>query len=167
MQRRRLIFVATILAACIDPVHDDAVEALGPEKRGVRPGPNHRPGQPCLTCHGKDGPASPELSVAGTIYLARGVLEPIAGVTVHLEDANETTRDPQSNEVGNFFIGRTDWSPVFPIKVTLRDPRADGAGGEKPMETLINESAGCADCHRGSEGGPDHVPAVYLREKAL
>src|SRR5207249_3431097 len=37
--------------ACGDPVHDDAVAALGPEAPGVRPGPTPRPGQPGLTCH--------------------------------------------------------------------------------------------------------------------
>jgi hypothetical protein len=167
MQRRRLLSFVFVVAACVDPVHDDAVEALGPERRGVRPGPNHRPGQPCLTCHGAAGPAEPEFSVAGTVYLARGVLEPVSAVTVHLEDATGATRDPRSNEVGNFYVGRTDWAPVFPVKVTLRDPRADTANGEKKMETLIRESASCADCHRGADGAADHVPAVYLREKAL
>jgi hypothetical protein len=166
MQRPRLLVLLSILVACVDPVHDDAVEALGPERRGVREGPNHRPGQPCLTCHGGEGPASPEFSVAGTIYLARGVLEPVSGVTVHLVDATGATRDPRSNEVGNFYIGRSDWSPIYPVTVTLVDPRAE-VNGEKKMETLLRRSAGCADCHRGAEGAPDRMPAVYLREKAL
>lgn len=166
MQRRRLFVLALLAVACVDPVHDDEVEALGPERRGVRPGPNHRPGQPCLTCHGGKGPGEPDFSVAGTVYIARGVLEPVAGVTVHLEDATGQTRDPRTNEVGNFYIGTTDWSPVFPMKVTLRDPRAD-ANGEKAMETLIRETGSCADCHRGAEGTADKVPAIYLREKAL
>lgn len=156
-----------LFAACVDPVHDDAVLVLGPEKRGVRPGPNHRPGQPCLTCHGEQGPADPAFAIAGTIYLARGVLEPVAGVTVHLEDANRTTRDPRSNEVGNFFVGKTDWAPVYPIKVELRDPRADEDGGTKTMLTPMRAEGSCAACHHDAAGAQDHMPAVYLREKAL
>ena len=93
MQRRGLFLCTMLFAACFDPVHDDAVEALGPEKRGVRPGPNHRPGQPCLTCHGDQGPAEPEFALAGTIYLARGVLEPVSGVSVHLTDAVGSVRE--------------------------------------------------------------------------
>lgn len=156
-----------LFAACVDPVHDADVEALGPEKRGVRPGPNHRPGQPCVTCHGDRGPAEPEFAIAGTIYLARGVLEPVAGVTVHLADATGATREPRSNEVGNFFVGKTDWDPVYPITVELRDPRSDGRGGVRPMETLVRAKGSCADCHSGAEGAGEHMPAVYLREKAL
>jgi hypothetical protein len=167
MQRRRLILCTMLFAACVDPVHDDEVEALGPEKRGVRPGPNHRPGQPCVTCHGERGPAEPQFAIAGTIYLARGVLEPAAGVNVHLEDVTGATRDPRSNEVGNFFVGKTDWSPVYPITVTLVDPRADEDGGTKTMVTKVRAEGSCADCHRGAEGAPDLMPAVYLREKAL
>jgi hypothetical protein len=168
MQPRRL-FVCTMLlfAACVDPVHEDAVSALGPEKRGVRPGPNHRPGQPCVTCHGKQGPGEPEFAIAGTVYLARGVLEPVSGVTVHLEDANHDKRDPQTNEVGNFFVGKTDWQPVYPITVELRDPRTDGRDGVRPMQTAVRAEGSCADCHSGAAGAPDQMPAVYLQEKAL
>ena len=28
----------------------------------------HRPGQPCLTCHGGKGPGHVEFSIAGTLY---------------------------------------------------------------------------------------------------
>lgn len=169
MQRRRVLlhaFIAAACATCADPVHDQEVEALGPEKRRVRPGPNHRPGQPCLTCHGGEGPASADFAVAGTVYLARGVLEPVAGVTVHLEDATGATRDPRSNEVGNFYVGKTDWSPVYPITVVLIDPRADEEGGKK-MQTQIRAEGSCADCHRGQGTAADRMPAVFLREKAL
>jgi hypothetical protein len=167
MQRRRLFLFTMVFAACVDPVNDDAVEALGPEKRGVRPGPNHRPGQPCVTCHRNEGPAEPEFAIAGTVYLARGVLEPVSGVTVHLEDANHQTRDPQTNEVGNFFVGKTDWQPVYPITIELVDPRTDGIGGKRPMKTAVRAEGSCADCHSGADGAEDHMPAVYLREKAL
>lgn len=170
MQRRALVLctiMTALFAACFDPVRHDAVDDLGPEKRGVRMGPNHRPGQPCVTCHSDVGPAEPSFAIAGTVYLARGVLEPVSGVTVHLQDATGATRDPHSNEVGNFYVGKTDWDPVYPITVELRDPRSDGKGGVRPMTSLIRAEGSCADCHAGAEGAPDRMPAVFLREKAL
>ena len=55
---------ASLVWACGDPVHDARVAALGDERPGVPAGPNHRPGQPCLACHGGDGPSDVELAVA-------------------------------------------------------------------------------------------------------
>ena len=95
------------------------------------------------------------------------MLEPVSAVTVHLEDARGDTRDPHSNEVGNFYVGKTDWDPVYPISVTLEDIRADEDGGTKTMHSLIRQEGSCADCHHGPDGGPDFMPAVYLRDKAL
>src|SRR5450432_160855 len=46
------------LVGCGDPVHDTAVSALGPEAPGVPKGPLHRPGQPCVLCHGPQGSAT-------------------------------------------------------------------------------------------------------------
>ena len=125
MQARHLLSVAIAMlgasgsASCFDPVHSDAVDALGPERTGVRTGPTHRPGQPCLTCHGGHGPGSPEFSIAGTVYSARAVQEPLSGVTVMLEDATKATRSVVSNEVGNFYIAIDSWSPTFPVFVTM------------------------------------------------
>ena len=57
------------LVGCfVDPVHDEQVAALGPEPAGESPGPLHRPGQPCLVCHGGLGPAHQSFSVAGTVF---------------------------------------------------------------------------------------------------
>src|SRR5690606_33596927 len=54
--------------ACGDPVLDARIEALGGEVDGVEPGEFHRPGQPCVLCHGKYGGEEPEMSVGGTIF---------------------------------------------------------------------------------------------------
>ena len=153
-------------ASCFDPVHAADVDALGPERRGVRPGPNHRPGQNCLTCHGGEGPASPDFSIAGTVYSAVGVAEPIADVTVLLVDANGSTWSDTSNEVGNFYVTTTSWSPTFPVSVQLRDRRAD-QNGVMPMVTPVGRNGGCAFCHYGAVDDPTHMPPVYLRQKAL
>ena len=172
MRARRLLFLAAAMlgasgsASCFDPVHSDDVAALGPERRGVLPGPNHRPGQNCLTCHGGKGPGSPEFSIAGTIYSARGVLEPLSDVTVALQDATGATRDVVSNEVGNFYITTASWSPTYPVLVALRDRRAD-ENGVKEMVTPVGRNGGCAFCHYGADEEPTHMPPVFLRLKAL
>lgn len=173
MRPRRLLHVAIAMlgasgsASCIDPVHSDAVAALGPERAGVREGPTHRPGKPCRTCHGGQGPSALELSIAGTIYSARNDLqEPLSGVTVVLEDATKATRSVVSNEVGNFYIAIDTWSPTFPVLVTLHDQRAD-EGGVKRMETPIGSNGGCAFCHYGADNEPTHMPPVFLRQKAV
>src|ERR1700683_3328645 len=44
------MLVGALMVGC-NPVLDDAIADLGPEKPGVHPGPLHRPGQPCLLCH--------------------------------------------------------------------------------------------------------------------
>ena len=46
---------ASALAACVDESHELQVQALGAEVPGVPMGPLHRPGQPCLVCHGDQG----------------------------------------------------------------------------------------------------------------
>ena len=170
MGARHLIAIAVLgasgSASCFDPVQSGAVDALGPEKRGVRAGPTHRPGQPCLTCHGGQGPGSPEFTIAGTIYSARGVQEPLSGVSVVLEDVTRATRTVVSNEVGNFYIASATWSPTFPVLVHLKDSRAD-ENGVKVMVTPMARNGGCAFCHYGADKEPTHMPPVFLRSKAL
>ena len=56
------------LLGCNDATHDEEVAALGAEDPAVPPGPDHRPGQPCLTCHGGIGPAKQQFSIGGTVY---------------------------------------------------------------------------------------------------
>jgi hypothetical protein len=158
--------MVVLALSCGDAAHDDAVEALGPERRGVRPGPNHRPGQPCVTCHNERGPGSPEFSMAGTIYVARGVREPLAGVTVVLQDATGSTKTAVSNEVGNFYVAKSTWSPTFPVNVRLKDVRAD-QNDEMPMITRIGREGSCATCHYGEDGDGTHMPPVFLRQKAF
>ena len=57
--------IAIALGACVDETHELQVQALGGEAPGVPKGPLHRPGQPCLVCHGEAGPASPSSSSPG------------------------------------------------------------------------------------------------------
>lgn len=154
-----------VVACAGDPVHDEAVAALGSERRGVREGPNHRPGQPCRTCHGGQGPGDPEFVIAGTVFLARDLREPLSGSRIEVTDATGAVRGTTSNEVGNFYIGRDSWSPVFPVTVLLRDPRTE-ENGVKKMETPMQRNGDCASCHYGEDNQPGHMPPVFLRTKA-
>ena len=151
---------ASVLASgCYDPVHVDAVAALGPETPGITPGPNHRAGQPCSTCHGGDGPAELELSIGGTLYRVRGEKEPLVGGEIIVTDARGESRRVRSNEVGNFFIPKTDWAPVFPLGVAI-----EAEGIHREMVSTIGRDGGCATCHRDA-GDRSFMPGIFLRDK--
>lgn len=160
MSRRFLLGVslAILAAACMNPVHSDAVDALGPEVNGERPGPFHRAGQPCLTCHGPEGPED-EFAVAGTVFEVRGGSTPLAGVTVALTDSTGAQRQLVTNSAGNFYLRAGQWTPSYPMHVEL------SINGEtKKMVTRIGRNGGCAECHR-SAGDTTKMPAVYMRDQ--
>lgn len=154
-----LVLAALFAVSCQDPVHDQAVAALGPEKRGVEEGPTHRPGQPCLTCHGGSGPGEPEWSIAGTVFADPRGDAPASRIAVRVSDATGAERLVQSNSAGNFYIAKKEWDPVFPLKVQL-----ESEGRVIPMHTRVGGTGGCGSCHRDARrGGADgaHVSAVY------
>jgi hypothetical protein len=155
---RAFVFFACALAlvSCIDPVHDDAVTALGGEASGVRPGPTHRPGQPCLVCHGGHGPGSPEMSVAGTVVGTRGSTQGVSGVTVTLTDATGVTKTLRSNGAGNYYFFKTEWDPAFPLSASV----ASGST-QQVMKSQIEREGSCATCHAGT-GDATHMPAVFV-----
>jgi hypothetical protein len=152
------IAVTAVSLSC-DPVHSDEVSDLGPEANGVRTGPTHRPGQPCLVCHGGSGPGSPQWAVAGTVYLDEVGTSPLVGGTVTVTDATGSERALGTNEAGNFYISTDDWQPVYPLHVKLQ------SGNQTiQMNSRINGNGSCADCHLGHTGQAtsNEVPAVYL-----
>jgi mono/diheme cytochrome c family protein len=142
------IFLAlSVVAACGDPVHDRAVEALGPEKPGVPKGPLHRAGQPCLTCHGGDGPGSPEMEFGGTAYAFEGDPAPAAGAAVRLLDANNRTYDVTANCAGNFWVPKGAFGGTFPMTAAV------SVGGlSRVMTTQMHREGACADCHTDPAG---------------
>jgi hypothetical protein len=151
---------AAFTASCsgvLDPAHNDAVNALGGEAPGVRTGPLHRPGQPCLTCHGGDGPG-PDFAVAGTVYETRGGTTPLPGAFVVMTDASGETRRSLTNSAGNFYINASEWNPAFPMRVGLVYDNET-----KDMNTRIGRNGGCGECHQGA-GSSTKMPFVYLRE---
>jgi hypothetical protein len=155
---RRAIFITLLAAACWNPVHADAVDALGPEDPNVPIGPLHRAGQPCTTCHAGSGPGEPDFVVAGTIYRKKRGSEPLVGALVTISSTDGTSVKRTTNEVGNFYVETSEWSPKFPLTVAL-------AFGDvrKEMKTKIGRDGGCGGCHRGV-GDKALMPAVYLDE---
>lgn len=133
---------------CYDPVHDSEVAALGGEAPGVSPGPTHRPGQPCNVCHGGIGPASLRFSLAGTVSTYIGTSQPAVGAKVVIRDAAGQLWHATTNEVGNFFILQSDYSPTYPITVpSILDANGMPVKGAQSMTTLDNREGSCATCH--------------------
>jgi hypothetical protein len=142
--RNQLLFAAfsAILIAC-NPTHSEQVDALGGEANGVRTGPTHRPGQPCLVCH--DGAIGDpgQFSVAGTVFETAGSAAPVNGATINLMDVRGSTHTARTNEAGNFYITPSEWTPTYPMTVTVSPP----SGSPIAMYSLISRDGACAGCH--------------------
>ncbi|HSQ63920.1 MAG TPA: hypothetical protein VLM85_11930 [Polyangiaceae bacterium] len=162
MSARRMLLAGAALAAvfaCSDPVHDAEVAALGPEDPGTPTGPTHRPGQPCLTCHGDLGPAHTRFAAGGTIYQG-DLVTPASGATVTINDAAGNQVQATTNDAGNFYVPYSDFQPVFPltpITVVGSDPNNPAT-----MITHIGRDASCASCHFGSESSASSPGPIYL-----
>jgi hypothetical protein len=154
-----LPLACSLVASCSDPVQSNLVADLGPEVQGVRPGPLHRAGQPCLVCHSDNyGFGAPKTwSVAGTVYEAQNSPTPARGATVTLTDDSGKKQVLTTNAAGNFFVEPSRFTPAYPLKVTVE---ANGYA-PAPMKTLINGAGACASCHRGN-GSQGRMPGVYL-----
>ena len=159
------IFLSATFAcqAATDPVRSDAINALGGEAPGVGPGPEHRGGQPCLLCHDGSLGSPGQFSIAGTVYDVPGPnAKPVEGVTVTMKNINDgKTKTATTNRAGNFFLNPSEWSPSYPITVTLQ------SGGEKPtcMVTHVGRDGSCAGCHV-EPMGPSSPGRVALHPEA-
>lgn len=149
---------AAAIAGCQDATHDQEVAALGGENPAVPQGPLHRPGQPCVVCHGGAGPASQVFSVAGTIFLYEADPNQGAnGAVVQMQDAKGSAWHVATNSAGNFFVLASDWTPTYPMTV----PSVSQGNSMQLMSTLDNRAGSCASCH-GLQPGPDSVGPVYV-----
>jgi cytochrome c553 len=155
--------VAAIVSSCADPVHDALVASLGPENSAIPEGQYHRAGQPCTACHGPEGPAKTEFSLAGTIFWSGGVAQysgSVVGVndaTVSIVDSLGTQTQIQTNCVGNFYVLQSAQSFAFPILAAV----FAGANNEYTarMTTQISRASSCGQCHTDpvSYDSPGHI----------
>jgi hypothetical protein len=143
---------AAVASSCnLDPIHTSQVEALGGEARGVSQGAYHRAGQPCLVCHGGEGPAKQEFAVAGTVFYGPGTTSPpigVGGIQVTLEDDTQAQFTATTNCVGNFYVLPSDWSghPEYPMLVTVSG--TVGSYVQTSMQSRVGRNGSCASCHQ-------------------
>jgi hypothetical protein len=162
------ILVASMAPSCADPVHDSQVSSLGPEDPNIPQGEFHRAGQPCTWCHGPEGPAKTQFSIAGTIFWQGGTGAYINNViganvaNVSVVDALGTVTTIQTNCVGNFYVANSAYSPAFPLLVRVFGPD----GSIQNMATQISRAGSCAECHFDppNYNTPGHI---YLTSTAL
>lgn len=166
------LLVAAIGPACLGTTPDEeAADQAGPEDGDE--GPTHRPGQPCLACHGADyTPGGEVFVVAGTVFTQASDERGVEGAHVEITDDEGTVLDVQTNRTGNFMISVDDggdrdegWlrvsdPPVFPLHVRVY--RGDQ---EQPMRSVIHREGSCAYCHRRDGIGADSVGKVFLVEE--
>jgi hypothetical protein len=148
-------FLALFLfVACADPVHDAEVDALGPEAPGVPAGPDHRPGQPCLTCHGGQGPSSFEMAFGGTVFAYLASNQPAGGATIHLLDGAQHTFTTQTNCAGNFWVPKPAFEPMYPVQAAVQ-----WVSATEVMRTEMRLNGDCNSCHVQPEnaGSPGHT----------
>lgn len=161
------VVCAAGVVSCFDPVHADAVAALGGEAPGVDTGKTHRPGQPCSVCHGGQGPG-PEFAFAGTVYLHADGAEPAVNTVVEIRESADASKGyrVRTNEVGNFTIERGEFDPTFPVFVALQDERiVEGTPGVRSMISPIGRDRGCGYCHvqgAAKDRASSRMPPVYL-----
>jgi hypothetical protein len=148
------------LMSCGDPAVDPSIEALGAEAPGVRPGPLHRPGQPCVLCHSEAGNAPP-FALAGTVYIDAHSLTPIDDVIVTLVDSFGQRFSTTTNCAGSFIVRPQEYSLVAPTWVSMR--RDDVL---REMETPIYRDGSCAGCH-DDPLGPASAGHVFLIDDPL
>jgi hypothetical protein len=150
------IVAGAMSASCVDEVHDEQVAALGPEQGPT--GPTHRPGQPCLVCHGGQGPAKQQFSIGGTVYENQGGGNPAVGAVVLIEDILGDVWTVPTNSAGNFFLTPSECSPHYPTQMVVKS--GDGAVTQ-PMLTHVGRDGSCADCHQPTVG-PTSAGPIYL-----
>lgn len=147
---------ASLAALACDPVRSDAVDALGGNTPGVRNGPLHRPGQPCLLCHDGALGNPQQFSVAGTVYVDADGQTPAENAVVTLTPAKGAAYKTTTNAAGNFYIRPNELTPTYPMQVSVTYN-----GTSVDMTALVGRDGSCAGCHK-SAPGPDSAGPIYI-----
>lgn len=182
----RIAACAALIAAvagCGNPAADTRIEALGGENPNVEPSEYHRPGQPCVLCHGVYEGAEPQLSIGGTVFADQASLLPVEGVQVVLTDTRGISKTVTTNCAGNFFVEAGTWDdagrypdPQYPLAADIRCPTYDPETGApildpitgepvvrvKSMGSVISRDGSCASCHDMFKGATnDSTGIIY------
>ena len=145
-----VLAIATFATSCTNPVKDHEIARLGPEADGVSPGPEHRPGQPCVLCHSDGGTAKGKFAIAGTVYTTSKADKGVDKVKIFILDGANADRQTTSNAVGNFFIRDEEWPDLtYPFKTGVEV----GTTGIK-MQSTVNREGSCNFCHKPPGGDP-------------
>ncbi len=137
------IATAVVVPSCSDPVHDQEVQALGPENPQIPPGEYHRAGQPCTVCHGPEGPAETQFAIAGTIFWNPYSLGSTGynNAYIAMVDSNGQQSPPiYTNCVGNFWATPAAFNPAFPILVNVYPSGATSTSDVVTMFTQISRA---------------------------
>jgi hypothetical protein len=152
-----VVALAPVAACDMDPVHSELVNQLGPEAPSIPKGPYHRAGQPCVLCHGDEGPASEKFALAGTVFYGPNTtgigLIGACGVTVYIEDDTGAMVNVTTNCVGNFWLSAAQYPLSFPLLVTIAGtPTGSTNSGEQKMVSFISREPSCGMCHQVQSG---------------
>lgn len=169
-----ILLLATCAPACIGTTPEEAAEqAQGDDP--AEEGPTHRPGQPCLVCHGEDhSPGGEVFVLAGTVYRRAGDEDGLEGAEVEITQADGEVFTARTNRVGTFLVsvGEVDdderaqgWlglarPPEFPLRVVVR-----AGGTEATMRNVIHREGSCAACHDRAGPGAASAGKVFVEEE--
>ncbi|MDH5490828.1 MAG: hypothetical protein OEY14_02530, partial [Myxococcales bacterium] len=175
-----LAAVGALGSACLGSSPEEAAaDALGPDpfpglgEDDDEGGPTHRPGQPCLVCHGEAYTPGEEIFVlAGTVYLREDDALGVPDVQVHVQDAAGHAFSVATNLTGNFMVRRTDraevrdrgegevripWDLEYPLDVQIeRGPDL------QRMRSRIYREGSCSACHQAEAGASSPGRVVLL-----
>lgn len=150
------------LAGCPNPVQDRKIDELGGECSDVAESEFHRPGQPCVLCHGEYERQGPIMAIGGTIFATKAQATPVEGAEILLTDANGTSppNPVMSNCIGNFFVDADDWTPAYPLhaEIICPDPDSPDEPRRLVMGTRIARDGSCAGCHFDRPGAHKDSP---------
>ncbi|MEZ4302385.1 MAG: hypothetical protein R3B70_46085 [Polyangiaceae bacterium] len=158
------VLLAVALLSCrYDPVPQEVIDSLGPEVGSASD--THRPGEPCVLCHGSYGGVSPQMVIGGTAFTTDddGNIIGADAVEVTVFDSSGGSRKACTNSAGNFYLEKDEWKEIaFPLTVRA---------GSRRMRSLIGRDGSCGSCHkipdpdfpeRDPDTGAAHDSAGYI-----
>jgi hypothetical protein len=95
-------------------------------------------------------------SVAGTVFADANSTKPVDSVNVILIDADGTVFTASTNCAGNFYVAPKDFSPHYPMWVTMRLAKV-----QRDMESPAYREGSCAACHVDPRS-PSSAGHVYM-----